>query len=58
MIRYIISQNLLNMYAFVIEPTAEEKKELIEKGFSYFSNYTIKNEEDNNNGKKEEMWIK
>lgn len=58
MIRYLESENLINKYAFVIEPTEKEKRELIENGYQFFRSNKIQNLDNLDYGKIEEIWIK
>ena len=53
MIDYIKDKELVNEYAFVKEPTAEEIKELQDNGFTFFSRV-----QDPETYEWSEMWIK
>lgn len=58
MIRYESSEEMVNDYAFVINPTSEDEKELKDSGYCPFSSYTVMREDDPDFGKREEMWIR
>lgn len=58
MIRYETIEGGVNKYAFVVYPTPEEERELMKKGYTYFSQYPVEDKENENYGKIEEMWIK
>ncbi len=58
MIRYLESKNLINKYAFVVEPTEKEKRELVEKGYTFYSRAVIQTKDSLDYGKIEEIWIK
>lgn len=58
MIRYLESENLINKYAFVVEPTEQEKRELVGKGYTFFSRAIIQTKDSIDYGKIEEIWIK
>ena len=58
MIRYVTSKEMTNDYAFTIEPSAEEKKALTDKGYVHFSTYQIMDENNPDYGRLEEMWIR
>jgi hypothetical protein len=49
---------MANDYAFAVEPSDEEIKALIDKGYFHFSTYTIMDESSPDYGRKEEMWIR
>ena len=58
MSRYLERQTLINKYAFVIEPTEKEKRELVEKGYTFYSRAVIQTKDSLDYGKVEEIWIK
>ena len=41
MIRYETIEGGVNKYAFVVYPTPEEERELMKKGYTYFSQYPV-----------------
>lgn len=58
MIKYLETKNLINKYAFVVEPTEKEKRELVEKGYTFYSRAVIQTKDSLDYGKVEEIWIK
>lgn len=59
MIRYVSSKEMINDYAFVLEPVSEEdKEELISKGYYASSRYRLENPDNPDYGKYEQMWFK
>lgn len=57
MIEYLKSKYLLSYYAFVIEPTDDEERELTDNGYTYFAGYIIEDKENEHYGKRCEMWV-
>lgn len=58
MIRYESSSEMVNDYAFVVDPTSEDENQLKDSGYFHFSSYTVMRENDPDYGKREEMWIR
>lgn len=58
MIRYLIDDDMLNDYAYIIgEPTGEEIAELHDKGFLFWRKYQLQ-AEGPDHGKTERMYIR
>ena len=56
MVKKFKIDNGVNEYATLIEPTEEERKQLISEGYQPWSRYQSRNPE--HYGKEEELWIK
>jgi hypothetical protein len=58
-IRFVDSKELLNKYAFVLEPVSkEDKDELMREGYFMSSRYKLEHPDNPDYGKYEQMWIK
>ena len=58
MIQILCNRTMMHMYAWVTEPTIDEKDYLARNGFQYFSACPITNETDPDHGKLREMWVR
>lgn len=58
MIQILCNRKMMHMYAWVTEPTVDEKDYLARNGFQYFSACPVIKTTDPDYGKLREMWVR